>query len=324
MIFKSFFRKKKTESPPVEPIQRQVPHATAEEISRMFISTLFDHDDHDDIGSTNPLNEKLASRIMEELSNFDPNTIPKIADASLDLMNTLLDEKVSSSEVVSVVKEDPVMLGKLLKLANSAFYRTSKSEIESIEDAVVMLGNDGIRKLVISTLVVNEFKINTIYFRFFGANIWQHSHDVAIMAASYATSKGLNEFRAYLNGLLHDVGKLVIFKLLINVLEEEAPGSYPSKAFFMNIIERYSHQFTLMALKEWDINPDWIRPIMTYRSNIQLENMDPYSQALYISNQCSELSRIRDLKHIDDAELSSQLHRSGIEFEVYKELIKTL
>ena len=324
MIFKSFFRKKKTENSPVDPIQPQAPHATAEDISRMFISTLFEQEEHDDIGSTNTLDEKLASCIMKELSNFDPNTIPKIADASLDLMNTLLDEKVSSSEIVSVVKEDPVMLGKLLKLANSAFYRTSKTEIESIEDAVVMLGNDGIRKLVISTLVVNEFKISSIYFRFFGANIWQHSLEVATMAASYAASKELNEFRAYLNGLLHDIGKLVIFKLLINVLEEEVPGSYPSKAFFMNIIERYSHQFTLMALKEWDINPDWIRPIMTYRSSIKLEKMDLYSQALFISNKCSELTRIRDLKHIDDAELSSQLHRSGIELDVYKELIKAL
>ncbi|WP_415902574.1 HDOD domain-containing protein [Neptuniibacter sp. QD29_5] len=327
MIFKSLFKKKEANSPQVSEAKRRAPQATAEEISQLFISTLLEQNvqnEHNSIGNTNELDDKLVAKVMAELTNFNPDTIPKIANASLELMEALIDENVCSSKIVATVKEDPVLLGKLLHLANSAFYRCSKTEIESIDDAVIMMGNDEIRKLVISTLMVDNLKINSVYFRFFGANIWQHSHDVATMAALYASSKGMNEFQAYLNGLLHDVGKLVIFKLLIDVLETEAPGTYPSKSFFIDIMDRYSHKFTLMALKEWALNPDWIRPILTYQSKVKLESMDLNSQALYISNYCSELTRLRQSKLIDDEELSRQLYSKGIELDIYKELINKL
>lgn len=321
MVFKSFFRKQKMEPVPVSTKKPDAPHASAEDISHMFISTLLAKDDDNSIGTSNTVDHELTAKIMEELSNFDSSTIPKLANASLELMDTLMDENVSSAEVVRIIKEDPVLLGNLLKQANSAFYRTNKTEIATLEDAVVMLGNNGVRKLVIDALVTDELRISSIYFRFFGANIWQHSYEVANIAVKYAAMKNINEFRAYLNGLLHDVGKLVIFKLLIEVLEKAAPGSYPSKSFFMNIMDRYGHQFTLMALKEWELNPEWIRPILTYRSHVKLDSMDHYSQSLYIANHCSELSQLNKLKLISDEELSRQLFSLGIQLPLYKELM---
>jgi hypothetical protein len=144
------------------------------------------------------------------------------------------------------------------------------------------------------------------------------------MAASYAALQGLNEFRAYLNGLIHDVGKLIIFKLLITQLEQSPPDAYPSKAFFSNIIDRYSHQLTLAALKTWELDPAWIKPILTYRSNLPPDKMDIESRALYISNHCSELHRLRHLKLINDEELSRQLYSKGIESSTYASLTKAI
>jgi len=324
VIFKSLFSKKKniTNQPPLP--KPKAPHSTPEEISQLFTSTLLT-DNYQGISElSNDIDQKLLQVVMSELRDFDTSTIPKIAEASIKLMDKLLDPEICSSEVVAVIKEDPALLGKLMQTANSAFHRKSPTEIKTLDDAVVLIGNDEIRKLVIGALVSGQLKISSVYFKFFGANIWTHSYEVATMASHYAKNSGINEFRAYLNGLIHDVGKLIIFRLLVKVLEQSPPGAYPSQACFSFIIDRYGHQLTLTALKEWSLDPEWIKPILTYRSNIPSDKMDIDSRALFISNHCSELRRLHQLKLIDDEELSRLLFSKGIEQATYAGLIKSL
>ncbi|MGH1432508.1 MAG: HDOD domain-containing protein [Neptuniibacter sp.] len=221
VFFKKLFRKKSQVEATRSVSKPKAPYATPEEISRLFISTILDEKQYDRF--SNEIDEQLNASVTYELNNFDVDSIPKLADTSIKLMEKLISPNVPSSEIVNNICQDPVLMGKLLQLANSPFYRISPNEIESLEDAVVLLGNDGIRKMVISSLLSSELKISSAYFKFFGANIWRHSHEVAELSAIYASRNGANEFKAYLNGLLHDVGKLIIFKLLINVLEKSPP-----------------------------------------------------------------------------------------------------
>lgn len=294
------------------------------ELSKLFITSLLGEDQHDDIGQHNPLNEGLLSRIQHELKHPNVDSIPKLAQASMNLMQMLMDEDTPADELVRVVEEDPALLGKVLDLANSAFYKTSSTDIENLNQALVLLGNNGLKKLVMSTLVADKLKISTIYFKVFGANIWKHSHDVAVIAAQYAKENNGSEFRAYLNGLLHDIGKLVIFKQLIEVLKEEHPDSYPSAGFFAKVINVYGHKLTLTVLQQWSFNTDWIKPILTYNSKIPFENMDPDSQALFIANWCSEYHFLYSKGQIEQQTLQDGLLELGIEIADYRSLTARL
>jgi hypothetical protein len=323
LVFSKLFGKQKTTPKTSTSSVRKplkAPSANPEEISRLFISTLLSEDSQSSTCFSNELDQKLSQDIREELANFDVDSIPKIAQASIELMNLLIDASTPSDKIVEVIKEDPALLGKLLQTANSVLYRNSKTEIESIDDAVVLLGHDGVRKLVISSLLGGQLNISTVYFKYFGFKIWQHSNEVATMAAKYASKQVVNEFKAYLNGLIHDIGKLIIFKLLIKALEQEPPETYPSKYFFANIIDLYSHKLTITALKQWALAPEWVKPTLMYRSKVPFEQMDTDSQALYIGNHCSELYHLKQLDLIDDDELSQLLDDRGIEQSVFQEL----
>ena len=326
LVFKKLFgnSKKAVISKPAIRKPIEAPSATPEEISRLFISTLLNEDSRQNACYSNELDQKLTQEVLVELAQFNIDSIPKIAQSSVSLMERLIDPAVSSNDIVSIIKEDPVLLGKLLQSANSAFYKNSENEIKSIEDAIVRIGNDGVRKLVINSLLANQLKISTIYFEYFGFNIWQHSIEVATMAAKYAREQGENEFKAYLNGLIHDVGKLMIFRLLIKVLDQEPPDTYPSKHFFAKIIDRHSHQLTLAAINEWGLPLEWIKPTLMYRSNLPLEEMDTDGKALFISNHCSEFYRLTQLELIDDKELSALLNDRAIEFSLYQGLVSSL
>ncbi len=293
-------------------------------ISRLFISSILGDSQFAQSRQSNSIDQTLLSWVRQELANPEIDNIPKLAQASMNLMQVLINDHASADELVKLVEQDPILLGKVLDLANSAFYKTSTADIDNLSHALVLLGNKGLKKLIMGTLVTEKLKISSIYFKVFGANIWKHSHDVAVMAAEYSKKEGANEFRAYFNGLLHDIGKLVIFKLLIQALQEEAPDTYPTPAFFTKVIEHYGTKLTLTVLREWSLQPDWIKPIMTYQSRIPVENMDIDTRALYTANWCSELHFLSQKEELSDEQLEQLLINKGIDLEIYTYLTSKL
>lgn len=115
------------QSPPVQTAPATQPGNTdsvPQKLSQMFVTSLLGEDSHNQIGSSNDLDQALLLKIRQELKQPDVEKIPKLAQASLNLMNTLMDQDVDAGELVRLVEEDPVLLGKVLNLANSAFYKT--------------------------------------------------------------------------------------------------------------------------------------------------------------------------------------------------------
>ncbi len=118
----------------------------------------------------------------------------------------------SVDDVVSALKLDPVICGKVLKLANSAYIGLPKS-ISSVKNAVVLLGQKRIHSLVLGTSVLSTLappqKSIVSLYRF-----WKHSITVGIIAESIA--RHLKRYHpietedVFSAGMLHDIGILVL------------------------------------------------------------------------------------------------------------------
>ncbi|MDB6101567.1 MAG: histidine kinase, partial [Gammaproteobacteria bacterium] len=98
-----------------------------------------------------------------------PNLLPQ-------LMRAINDEDVSRREMSALIARDPALVGSLLKMANSAFYRVSFRQVETIERAIVMLGSDGLRSLVAAALMQPIFQVSrTGKFQRFPEIVWEHA-----------------------------------------------------------------------------------------------------------------------------------------------------
>ena len=75
-----------------------------------------------------------------------PNLLPQ-------LMRALGDEEMSRRTLAALIARDPALVGSLLKMANSAFYRVTSKPVESVERAVVILGSDGLRSMIAAALM---------------------------------------------------------------------------------------------------------------------------------------------------------------------------
>jgi HD-like signal output (HDOD) protein len=134
------------------------------------------------------------------LSVKDLPTLPRV----LDEVTRLIDDPDSSMEdIAKVISLDQVLSAKVLRMANSPIYGLAGS-ITSVQHALVLLGCNVIRGIIISTSVFDTM-INKM------VGLWEHSLGCAMACHEIAKVARLKDPEEYsVAGLLHDLGKVVV------------------------------------------------------------------------------------------------------------------
>lgn len=137
-------------------------------------------------------------------------SLPDIYHRVVEIIN---DSRCSAARLAEVVGNDPALSGTLLKIVNSAFYGLP-TKVGSIVRAIALIGNNELSALVMGISVIRYFK-NIPPEMVAMKKFWMHSVAVGVFARLLAHYKGdLSEEDLFIAGLLHDVGRLVIFEAL--------------------------------------------------------------------------------------------------------------
>jgi len=132
-----------------------------------------------------------------------PITVSKI----LQIAN---DPKTSPSDLNQVISLDPVLMGRVMKLINSAYYSLN-NQITSLVRAIIMLGINTVKNLALSTAVLGQLSAKGNFQALNIDGFWRHSLCVGVTAKLIAAKrrkdpKQLEEY--FVAGLLHDIGKI--------------------------------------------------------------------------------------------------------------------
>jgi putative nucleotidyltransferase with HDIG domain len=144
--------------------------------------------------------QKIISRI-DDLPTL-PRTVLKITE----LVN---DPKSSARDLARVITDDQVLTARLLKLVNSSFYGFPQ-RISTVTGAIVLLGFDAIRSLLLTTSVFDLFANRKTKKKNIQEKYWDHSLGCAVGAkviGNYLRHDKIEEL--FVSGLLHDIGKIV-------------------------------------------------------------------------------------------------------------------
>ena len=149
--------------------------------------------------------QDLSSRV-DELPELLP--FPAVA---LKLMEACKCRETGVRDLCQIIECDPSLSLKLLQIANSSLYGCG-GQIRSVEHASVLLGAKGIRDLALSAAASDLFcrKPNPLIDK-----LWSHSLGCAAVARIIGeTVPHVTGDEAFVAGLVHDVGKLVLLELL--------------------------------------------------------------------------------------------------------------
>jgi HD-like signal output (HDOD) protein len=145
--------------------------------------------------------ELLAEKVTDLFS---------LPDIVLQLNELMQDEKTTNADLEEVMALDPSMATKLLKIVNSAYFGFP-GKIDSLARAISMIGRQELRSLVMAAAATDSF--TGIPEHLVDMDVfWYHSITSGVLARLLAGHcKRLDRERFFLAGLLHGIGKLMLF-----------------------------------------------------------------------------------------------------------------
>jgi len=145
-----------------------------------------------------------AKKLIEKFADIHP--LPDVITTVTRLVN---DPDSTMKDFEEVIKIDPILVSRLLRLVNSPYYGLVQT-VDSIGRAVAFLGMKNLHNLVVTDALKNIFVGHEIDSIFSKKKLWIHCAAVSICSKMVAERIfGINGDDAFLAGILHDFGLLV-------------------------------------------------------------------------------------------------------------------
>jgi len=135
--------------------------------------------------------------------------IGSLPEVTTRIVQVVEDPNATAKQIHAVVRTDPALATKILKVVNSAFYGLP-SQIASLERAILMLGMSAVRNLALAASLSKLIKDGEICPGFSTRDLWRHSIAVGVCARALAAAgRSPQADEAFVAGLVHDMGLIV-------------------------------------------------------------------------------------------------------------------
>ncbi|MFH1215826.1 MAG: HDOD domain-containing protein [Pseudomonadota bacterium] len=222
--------------------------------------------------------------------------LPTLPMVAARINQEIHNEALTAKLLGEIIIDDAALAAKILRLANSAFYGLQK-QVTTLNKAVMVLGFNTVKNLALSVSIHSLFKKQTDS-RIDLEGLWRHSLGCAAAAKIIIanTNVKLGE-EAFLFGILHDIGKILIihsapreYEKILQLMQEE---NIPEKDAELQVIETTHQKLGAMLLEHWKF-PDAITQAVKFHHETDLKKkklspeMESLTFALFLGNQMSK------------------------------------
>jgi HD-like signal output (HDOD) protein len=164
------------------------------------------------IPSTTPVTAASTTKDPQTIITQAVNSISHIAtlpEITLKIIELVENPRSTAQDLNKLISNDPALVSRILKVVNSAFYGLP-GQIGSINRAIVLLGLNAVKNIVIAASLTKLFRGGRISPQFSAKDLWAHSIAVGVFSKMIVTrlNNALPD-EAFLGGLIHDIGILV-------------------------------------------------------------------------------------------------------------------
>jgi putative nucleotidyltransferase with HDIG domain len=217
-----------------------------------------------------------VSRVIDRL--------PVFPRASREVVRQVTNPDVGPREMEAVASLDPVLAGRLIQTANSAYY-SPQQPIGTIFHAVSYIGTETARRVMLAAAIRGNFSSPQAH------QLWNHSLDVAQTAELVAlhSSAKIDPSHAFLAGLIHDVGRLA-FALMPVAFQDRfqrlTDGGCPPLEVEMCLSGRCHGEVGAETLAQWKFPPEIIEAVRCHHRPER--SALPLSSLLYLAEFVTE------------------------------------
>lgn len=140
----------------------------------------------------------------------------------------------------------------------------------------------------------------------------------AFLCKAIAISEDQDEFDAYFLGLIHDIGKIIIFNCLCDALSSELSDSLPGTQAYKQLMSEMSHDISFFIAQEWALPKIYCDALQAHH-NIRIS---PLATLLYKGNLLSEVYLLVQKKGLDESIIDNLLLKLSVDKQVWLDFLK--
>jgi len=247
-----------------------------------------------------------------------PNLLP-------ELIRAINEEGVSVRQLVPIVAQDPALVGNLLRVANSSYYRVTQRAVETIERAIVVLGSDGLRSVMAAALMQPIFHVpGAGGAARFPEIVWEHAVRSAHAAIPHAALvERANPFAAELLTLISGLAEIVLFRAVLEHCPRSPEREGVAPLVIASILDSHAASFA------WHIGADWrlSEEMLAALEEQMIAGSEPATslgRSLRFGRRAGALAVLHANSGISDASLRASLPPSGLSHAHLESMLKRL
>lgn len=216
--------------------------------------------------------QQIARTVLQNLESADKHRIPMLPRVASRALQIASDPRTDFRQLEAVIQPDPMLTARVLAIANSSLYGGGAGKIANLRNAMMRLGVDVMRDVLYQSIA--EAHVFRGASEAFLRHQRVHSCAVAYLSRDLCKSIGLAADAAFLAGLMHDVGAVIVRQ----VLESDPPASMQA-ADVPELTEILHPNVGRLVCKKWGL-PDLVTDGARYHHEYRGEGH--YSQIGHI------------------------------------------
>lgn len=261
-----------------------------------------------------PAHDEVISATADALHDAatEDRYTPRRPSLLPQLLRAVNDEEASRRELVTIISKDPSLVGKLLKMANSPFYRVNTQAVESIDRAVVILGNDGIRSLIAAALAQPIFQIHGGEFPKFPEIAWAHTFRTASATVTHsAVVEKSDPFVAQLLGLVAGMAGIVVFRVALDQYDIR-PELRPHPGVVASLLDMQSVMVAKRIATSWGLSDRVIAALDDQTIAVAPDKRTALGRSLNFGRFASALAVLHTSQALDDVTAQISMPVAGM------------
>ncbi|RJF99288.1 HDOD domain-containing protein [Noviherbaspirillum saxi] len=258
-----------------------------DQVDFIFASWLFDAESHPDIFTNGNENAILAALDGVVKSNESgAHLVRRMPGVIPQLLQSLRSGDFAGAELARKISTDLVLVAEVLRLANSVAYSTGKP-ITSIDHAILVLGQDGLRQLITSVAFKPIINLKSGSFtKMVAPRLWAQSERCALANRLLAVDEAVEPLEVFLAGLVQNVGLTVSLRVIDQISDGRQPVGSPT---FCNALAAYGRTLAYNIGTEWHFPESVMTAIREQGENKNSAHLSPVGKVLLMGNYLSKL-----------------------------------
>lgn len=244
--------------------------------------------------------EKKVLAALEALVKSESggaNLVPRVPAVIPQLLKSLRDENASAIDLARQISHDIVLVAEVIHEANSPFYHPAKP-IHNIENAVMLLGQNGLRLVIARVAFRPIINMQTGYFaKLVAPKIWAQSEKCADACKILAGPMKADPFIAFLAGLIQNVGMIVAFRVIDHGYQGKV---LPDSDHFCYAFFRLTRLLSARIAQAWDFPPQVIQGLEKLATGEWTAHA--MEEVLFMSDQMGKLRILVDQQVLQEDE----------------------